>query len=51
MVTTWTAVGDPLQLGSLLITWYEYLYIIVEVCFLRLIIGRKRTDLGLPIRN
>ena len=51
MVTTWTAVGGPLQPGSRLITWYEYLYIIAEVCFLCLIIGNKRKDFGLPIRN
>ena len=51
MVTTWTAVGGSLQPGSLLITWYEYLYIIVEVCFLCLIIGSKRKDFGLPVGN
>ena len=41
----------PLQPGSLHITWEKYIYIIVEVCFLRLTIGSKRKEFGLPIRN
>ena len=40
-----------MQPGSLLITWKEYLYTIVEVHFLWLTTGTKRKELGLPLRN